>query len=1367
MARVAQLALEIDAKGAVTGAVQFDQATGKIIRGSKRAQGELDKLSKRSKKTGAALRTLARAVTALGVSFSAFLAARRALRVLVEYEQGLIGVSKTTGIAGQELQGLGQDIVKLSTRLPASTKELLELGQAAGQLGVKGADNILKFTETVARLGSASDLAGADAAKVLARMLNVTNESVGEVDRLASVIVKLGNNVAASESEIAGMGIEIASATALYDIGSTRAAAYGARLAELGQRAEASGTAMGRLTQALDAAVRGGGEDLTEIARITGMTGDAFKQAFQQDAGDAMFTYLKGLDNVIRTGGDANESLDKLGLSSVRVSKIIKVLAKDTDLLGNRLELAAEEAEVMTALMKESEMFGKSLASQWKRLQNTLDALVASNGEFVGQMANFVGDLADGIRLWAGLNKEGEQFSKNAKEMAERIDVIARTLSVMGSAIMFAVNSFQALGARLVQFLEWVAKKIGDILGWVFDFFDEDLAKEARKAARGFGAYADAAAEVAEEKWEAALKNLEDMGRTIGGKAGKATGKAIADGITNGLSQALIADKNLNERNLLGTFDEMNEKIRQGSLKLESPRSLADFRKPEVQALITEIDALKRERDRLLTAPLEDLAKEEQQYRDTLEAIPGAMEKLDTKATGLTGKLNAVNGEMQRLYEQSGGAVARSGRVAMMQGMIEQVDTLKGRLAELKRLMAEAERSESPFAGFDVGQRRAQEIRDELMKLKADMQAIYDQRGSPAALEPLKKRSQELEAELGKLNEAVADLGNVSPSDRALLELEDKARGLRAEWSNFRDDMEDFGVDPDLSTLVDLTTRGREAMAQLSDVRQAIIDLGKRAPSTRVFSALQGEARELETQIARLEWALDLAPPEYRDLLKPLKEEAEGARTQLVEVKRALVDVAVARPTTRGSVGVLEEELGRLQAQYENAKRAMDRLFEFGGAAAGSDPRMEALKKSSEETVAAIEAVRAALSIARTAEPEGLPMPEMPQGVREAAEKMKQLRAELRETNTELAAAKKALDAVIMREGGDAAAHKDFKRLHDQIRRLTYEAEVLNEEMARTRGPESEGMQAYRKEAEQLEAQIAALIKRHAELASGSDAGVYGMLAKQAAELKKQLKAVAGEKGALKETQEQALLLILKLDEIQRSAKMAADAAKGGGADEVGKAEDNARRAGDAFDDAGDAVGDFAGRMATDVRDANDALRETVNLLEDIQRVILRETVTAPIGGLVGGLARDFLAPGTDPGFPVTSNPIGFPTVDPLATQALGGAWDKGRMVAFAGGDIVGSPSLFPIAGGRTGLMGEAGPEAIMPLKRGPGGKLGVEAVGGGGGTQVNIGGVNVDATGGVDERSLPFMISEQVRQALENDPDMRRAVASAVRRSL
>lgn len=71
---------------------------------------------------------------------------------------------------------------------------------------------------------------------------------------------------------------------------------------------------------------------------------------------------------------------------------------------------------------------------------------------------------------------------------------------------------------------------------------------------------------------------------------------------------------------------------------------------------------------------------------------------------------------------------------------------------------------------------------------------------------------------------------------------------------------------------------------------------------------------------------------------------------------------------------------------------------------------------------------------------------------------------------------------------------------------------------------------------------------------------------------------------------------------------------------------------------------------------------------------------------------------------------------------AKGGAFDAaGPIKAFATGDVFDRATLFGYGGGRLGVLGEAGPEAIMPLRRGADGKLGVASAGGGGGTRVTV----------------------------------------------
>lgn len=77
---------------------------------------------------------------------------------------------------------------------------------------------------------------------------------------------------------------------------------------------------------------------------------------------------------------------------------------------------------------------------------------------------------------------------------------------------------------------------------------------------------------------------------------------------------------------------------------------------------------------------------------------------------------------------------------------------------------------------------------------------------------------------------------------------------------------------------------------------------------------------------------------------------------------------------------------------------------------------------------------------------------------------------------------------------------------------------------------------------------------------------------------------------------------------------------------------------------------------------------------------------------------------------------------------ANGGVIQGGMPVPFANGGVISSPIGFPLANGRMGIAGERGAEAIMPLARGPDGRLGVVSSGGGGAISVTMNVTAADA---------------------------------------
>ena len=123
----------------------------------------------------------------------------------------------------------------------------------------------------------------------------------------------------------------------------------------------------------------------------------------------------------------------------------------------------------------------------------------------------------------------------------------------------------------------------------------------------------------------------------------------------------------------------------------------------------------------------------------------------------------------------------------------------------------------------------------------------------------------------------------------------------------------------------------------------------------------------------------------------------------------------------------------------------------------------------------------------------------------------------------------------------------------------------------------------------------------------------------------------------------------------------------------------------------GDAFADF---VATGKANFADLTR---SILQDLSRIFARAALFKGLS-LIPGVGSFLSLPGF----------------------ADGGVIAKNKIVPFAYGGIVNKPTLFPMANG-AGLMGEAGPEAIMPLRRGRDGKLGVEASGGVGNVVVNV----------------------------------------------
>ncbi len=153
-------------------------------------------------------------------------------------------------------------------------------------------------------------------------------------------------------------------------------------------------------------------------------------------------------------------------------------------------------------------------------------------------------------------------------------------------------------------------------------------------------------------------------------------------------------------------------------------------------------------------------------------------------------------------------------------------------------------------------------------------------------------------------------------------------------------------------------------------------------------------------------------------------------------------------------------------------------------------------------------------------------------------------------------------------------------------------------------------------------------------------------------------------------------------------------------------------------------MGDALMSMVDGTKSVKDAFK---SMAADIIKELYRIYVVKQITGMISGGIDSFM------GFNASAS-------------ANGNVFSNGNLVPYADGGVVGGPTYFPMNDGRTGLMGEAGPEAIMPLKRGKDGKLGVQAEGGAGDVVIHQN-FNFQANGDESVKKIIAQAAPQIAQ--------------------
>ncbi|AVP66027.1 phage tail tape measure protein [Clostridium botulinum] len=421
-------------------------ADGRIIidtqvdnKGAEKGINELNGITSRG------LKGIGVAITGVGTAMGTI--GGFALKTGVDFESAFTGVKKTVDGTDQQFAQLEKAIRNMAKSMPESASEIAGVAEAAGQLGIK-TENIEGFTKSMVMLGDSTNMSSEEAATSLARLANITQMPQTEFDRLGSVIVALGNNLATTESEITAMGLRLAGAGHQVGMSEAQIMSFAGALSSVGIEAEAGGSAFSKVMVDMQLAVEKGGEGLNQFAKVAGMSSSEFQKAFKEDAASAIIAFIQGLGKCQESGQSAIGVLDNMGITEVRMRDALLRAAGAGNVFTDALKLGTTAWDENIALTKEAETRYATTESKMKMIKNSIVDL--------------------GITMF---EKFKEPFRKSLDSVMESLDKLSSSLT--NGSLSQSVDKIAVSFGKLIENLaegvtNWLPKII-DALAWIMN----------------------------------------------------------------------------------------------------------------------------------------------------------------------------------------------------------------------------------------------------------------------------------------------------------------------------------------------------------------------------------------------------------------------------------------------------------------------------------------------------------------------------------------------------------------------------------------------------------------------------------------------------------------------------------------------------------------------------------------------------------------------------------------------------------------------------------------------------------------------------------------------------------------------------------
>ena len=454
------------ATGASTGLSQTASAASGAASGlsstssaASSASGSMTAASGSSNRLRDALDGIKTVGAAAGIALGAVgFALKGAVDEAIKFESAMADVKKVVNFdSPQGLQNMRQDLLDLSTQIPITADGLAQIAAAAGQSGI-AANEITKFTEAAAKMGTAFDISAQEAGQAMAEMRTAFKMSQTDVEALADKINYLGNTSPNSAAKIMKIVQTVGPLGELAGVSAAQIAAMGASVNSLAPEVVATGLKNMFLA-------------LTKGESATKSASDAFKKLgldSVQVSKDMQQNSEATINRIIESLKKLPEAQRTATINDIFGAEALPVIAQmvtNTETLTKNLTAVGDATKYAGSMQKEYAARSATTENQLALFSNNLNVLKVNVGSAllpaINQLAQAVIPVVQSMATWAQQNP----------------DLVTQIVAITG-AVLGAITVLGGLALAITAVSSGIAavSAIGAGIGAIVTFFTSGAA---------------------------------------------------------------------------------------------------------------------------------------------------------------------------------------------------------------------------------------------------------------------------------------------------------------------------------------------------------------------------------------------------------------------------------------------------------------------------------------------------------------------------------------------------------------------------------------------------------------------------------------------------------------------------------------------------------------------------------------------------------------------------------------------------------------------------------------------------------------------------------------------------------------------------